>query len=193
MEYFCIFLAVCVLIAFLFYIQWIWKDYYVYRKETRDSSISLDDEMRVTHTIENALRSDDVLLTSLSLTVDGKTADLDDLIITKNGVFIIIPYVGSYSRFTNKKMRQAVHRGKRQLYVLHKYLGLCGISIWLKFCIFVLDCDCTKKSRRYLFQPSDVDRIIHSKGMQTLDRSTINTIYTHLFQSIRMSHEEDRA
>ncbi|MCC8016584.1 MAG: NERD domain-containing protein, partial [Clostridiales bacterium] len=101
--------------------------------------------------ILNILHSDDILLNNINLNADGKQTEIDNLIINKNGIFIveiknyngklygnaddyewIKEKVSPGGNVFTKKVRNPIKQTKRQIYILSKYLKNNNIRIWIK-------------------------------------------------------------
>lgn len=145
--------------------------------------------------IREILREDDVLLTNITVTADGKQAEFDDVIINSTGVFII--EVKNYSgelfgdeddyewiknkmtpggQFYQKTVKNPIKQVKRQVNVLSQYLQSNGINAWIKGYVFFVEQNCPVQSEYVLATRRDIDEAVHRPGDETLDERTIDRI-----------------
>ena len=108
-------------------------------------------EELATRRINRALNEDDVLLTNIEIEYDGKKTELDNVIINKNGIFII--EVKNYSgqlygeeddkewikqhesdggNIYEKSVRNPIGQVKREVYLLAKLLRYYGFRVWVE-------------------------------------------------------------
>jgi hypothetical protein len=145
--------------------------------------------------ISEILRKDDVLLTNITVTFDGKQAEFDDVIINSTGVYII--EVKNYSgelfgdeddcewiknkmtpggQFYQKTVKNPIKQVKRQVNVLSQYLQNNGINAWIKGYVFFVEQNCPVQSEYVLATQRDIDEAVHRPGDETLDERTIDRI-----------------
>ena len=145
--------------------------------------------------INEILREDDVLLTNITVTADGKQAEFDDVIINSTGVYII--EVKNYSgeligdeddyewiknkitpggQFYQKTVKNPIKQVKRQVNVLSQYLQNNGINVWIKGYVFFVEQNCPVQSEYVLATQRDIDEAVHRPGDETLDKGTIDRI-----------------
>ena len=100
--------------------------------------------------IKSVLREGDTLLSNVSIAYDGRPAELDCVVVNKNGVFVIEVknYVGvlfgkeneyewkKYKKTAagnvyEKTVKNPIKQVKRQVYILAKYLEYYGVDVWV--------------------------------------------------------------
>ncbi len=99
--------------------------------------------------IKRIFRSDDILINNICLNINGKETEIDNLIINKNGIFIIEvknyngTLYGDIDDFEwgkkvspggnvfTKEVKNPIRQMKRQTYLLSRYLKENGIWIWI--------------------------------------------------------------
>ena len=116
-------------------------------------------EAAAANIIRSVLRKGDLLLTNVEIDCDGKKTELDNVIVNKNGVFIIEVknYSGSlvgcesdfewYKYHTSrggnvyvKTVKNPIRQVKRQIYILAHYLEYFGIDVYVcGYAIFLND------------------------------------------------------
>lgn len=152
-------------------------------------------EQKCTKMIINVLRCSDILFTNVSLTYDGKSAELDNVIVNEYGVFII--EVKNYSgelvgrederewvkyKTTNvgntyeKVVKNPIKQVNREIYILAKYLEQRGSRIWVEGYAFLVQGNSPVKSERILLTSADIDRAIHTPRRNGLSAYQVNTI-----------------
>ena len=145
--------------------------------------------------ISEILREDDVLLTNITVTFDGKQAEFDDVIINSTGVYII--EVKNYSgelfgdeddyewiknkmtpggQFYQKTVKNPIKQVKRQVNILSQYLQNNGINAWIKGYVFFVEQNCPVQSEYVLATQRDIDEAVHRPGDEALNERTIDRI-----------------
>ena len=152
-------------------------------------------EAAAANIIRSVLRKGDLLLTNVEIDCDGKKTELDNVIVNKNGVFIIEVknYSGSlvgcesdfewYKYHTSrggnvyvKTVKNPIRQVKRQIYILAHYLEYFGIDVYVcGYAIFLND-NCPVSSPYVLSGINDIEVAIHSARKQRLDAKTIRYI-----------------
>ena len=177
---------IIILIAFLF------KQIPIESPEKKAGRIG---EMYATSVIEEVLNENDVLLTKVEISVDGKRTELDNLVINDNGVFII--EVKNYSGHLSgnvddfewiktketeagnqyqKVVKNPIKQVKRQEYILSKLLKNHGIWVWVKGYVFFVERNSPINNERVIETQNDIDVVLHSKSRDYLDRKKIEEI-----------------
>lgn len=152
-------------------------------------------ERVATRYIESVLREDDMLFTNVSITYEGKPAELDNVIVNKFGVFIIEVknYSGRLSGAEDdyewmkvhisdagnpyyKTVKNPIKQVKREVYILAKYLDYYGVSVWVDGYAMILGTSSPVNSEYILSSVSDIDRVIHTPGKRQLNAVTIESI-----------------
>lgn len=143
--------------------------------------------------IRSILRSDDILLNNISLSVDGKETEIDNLIINKNGIFIIEikNYNGRLYGDTDdydwikekvspggnvftKKVRNPIKQTKRQIYILSKYLKNNNIRIWIKGYAYFINRNSPVEDECVISDVEELDQIIHERQAKIYDEKLIH-------------------
>ena len=152
-------------------------------------------ERVATRYIESVLREDDSLFTNVSISYDGRPAELDNVIVNKFGVFIIEVkhYSGHLSgaeddyKWTKvhisdagnpyvKTVKNPIKQVKREVYILAKYLDYYGVSVWVDGYAMILGAASLVDSGSILSSVADIDRAIHTPGRQRLDATTVDAV-----------------
>lgn len=152
-------------------------------------------ERAATMRIKTVLREDDVLLTNVSISYDGRPAELDNVIVNKYGVFIIEVknYSGRLSGFEDdyewrkvhisdagnpyvKTVKNPIKQVKREIYILAKYLDYYGVSVWVDGYAMILGAESPVDSKYMLSSLADIDRAIHTPGKRRLTPNTVESI-----------------
>ena len=167
--------------------------------ETPEKQAGRLGEEYATSVIEDALNKNDVLLTNVEITVEGKPTELDNVVINDKGVFIIEVknYSGQLSGDEDdfewiktketeagnqyqKTVRNPIKQVKRQEYILSKLLKNHGIWVWVKGYVFFVEQNSPVNSECVLETSKDIDIAIHSKSKNHLDKRMIEEIRTLL-------------
>ena len=152
-------------------------------------------EKYVANLIESVLRDGDTLLTNVTVTYQDKEAELDNVIINRNGVFII--EVKNYSgrlegseedfewrkyhvsrggNVYEKTVKNPIRQLKRQIYVLAKYLDYYDVDIWIEGYAMILGAHSPVQSEYILNNTEDIDERIHTNGRNRLNGGAIEQI-----------------
>ena len=137
--------------------------------------------------ISKVLWETDILLNNISITADGKTAEYDNIIINRYGVFIIevknhvgilygneddydwvkvktTPGGNSYEKTVKNPIKQV----KRQIYILSKYLKDNGIKAWIDGYVFFVNHNSPVNSQYVLNTITDIEKAIHDTSREKL-------------------------
>ena len=135
--------------------------------------------------ISKVLWENDVLLNNISIVVDGKTAEYDNIIINQYGVFIIevknhvgilygneddydwvkvktTPGGNNYEKTVKNPIKQV----KRQVYILSKFLKDNGIKAWIDGYVFFVNHNSPVNSQYVLNTITDIDKAIHDTSRE---------------------------
>lgn len=145
--------------------------------------------------INNILRSDDILLNNISLNVDGKETEIDNLIINKNGIFIveiknyngrlygnsddyewIKEKVSPGGNVFTKKVKNPIKQTKRQIYILSRYLKNNNIRIWIKGYAYFINNNSPVEDECVISDIEELDQIIHEKQDKSYDEKLIHRV-----------------
>ena len=145
--------------------------------------------------IRSVLREGDTLFTNVTVSFDGKPAELDNVIVNTYGVFIIEVknYSGRLSgreedyewtkvhisRGGNpyvKTVKNPIRQVKRQTYILAKYLDRNGVSVWVDGYATILGTSSPIQSKYILPGVADIERAIHTPGKRRLNAATVDAV-----------------
>ena len=148
-------------------------------------------EEAVTRAIKTILHEDDRLLRNVSIEYDGKSAELDILIVNKYGVFIIEVknYFGElfgneddFEWIKNKvtpagmtyqqSVKNPIKQVRRQIYILSQLFKSNGIRVWIEGYVFFIEGNSPIESRYILKTQADIDIAIHGGGRNSIDEGT---------------------
>ena len=150
-------------------------------------------EIIATDIIKRVLREGDYLLTNVSISYDGRPAELDNVVVNKYGVFIIEVknYKGrlygeeddyiwkkykddGYGNTFEKEVKNPIKQVKRQVYILAKYLE--SYNVWVEGYVLLIQGNSPIQSK-YVFESiEDIDRAIHTFGKNRLSVHTVESI-----------------
>lgn len=143
--------------------------------------------------IKQILRSNDVLINNIYLNVNGKEAEIDNLIINTNGIFII--EVKNYNgklygdiddfEWTKmkvspggntfaKKVKNPIKQMKRQTYLLSQYLKENGIRIWISPFAYFINGNSPVYDESVISDIWELDKIIHQPQDKIYDDKLIS-------------------
>lgn len=166
----------------------------VYNHEQKEiKSAGNKGEEMFSNMIRTILHSDDVLLNNISLYVDGKKTEIDNLIINKNGIFIIEiknyngrlygnaddyewikEKVSPGGNVFTKKVKNPIKQTKRQIYILSRYLKNNNIRIWIKGYAYFINNNSPVEDECVISDIEKLDRIIHEKQDKIYDEKLIH-------------------
>lgn len=152
-------------------------------------------EKEATRIIKSVLREDDRLFTNVSISYDGRPAELDNVIVNKYGVFIIeVKYFsGRLSGAEDDRKWTKVHisRGgkayykavdnpikqvKRETFILARYLDYYGVCVWVEGYGMILGSRSPVDSKYMLKNRAEIDRAIHTSAKNRLTPDKIKAI-----------------
>ena len=152
-------------------------------------------ELVVTDKIRTILRDDDLLFTNVPITYQDKVTELDNVIVNRNGVFIIeikayhgrlegtedeyewIKYHDSSAGIRYQKtVKNPIKQVNRQVYILAKYLDYYGTRVWVEGYAVILGAEPPFETDRIFTRTSQIDKVIHTPGKQHLSKTDIETI-----------------
>lgn len=143
--------------------------------------------------IKQILRSDDVLINNICLNINGKETEIDNLIINKNGIFIIevknyngtlygdiddfewekIKVSPGGNVFT-KEVKNPIKQMKRQTYLLSQYLKENGIRIWISHFAYFINDNSPVHNECVISDIRELDKTIHNPQEKTYDDKVIS-------------------
>lgn len=131
--------------------------------------------------IRSVLRPDDTLLNNVTVSFEGRRAELDNVVVNKYGVFIIEAknysgrLIGGEDDFSWRKLhtsragktyvkevKNPLRQVKRQVYILSRCLSRRGIRIWVEGYVYLVEKNSPVRSPYILSSAAAVDRAIHS-------------------------------
>ncbi len=150
-------------------------------------------EIIATDIIKRVLCEGDYLLTNVSISYDGRPAELDNVVVNNYGVFIIEVknYKGrlygseddyawkkykddGYGNTFVKEVKNPIKQVKRQVYILAKYLEC--FNVWVEGYVLLVQGNSPVQSK-YIFESiEDIDRATHTFGRNRLSVSTVKSI-----------------
>ncbi len=148
-----------------------------------------------TNIIRDVLESGDVLITNVEVEYEGQLAELDDVVINHNGIFIIevknysgrifgneedpvwakyktTPAGNTYEKNVDNPIKQV----KRQVHILANYLRKNRQHVWVDGYVYFVQGNSPIESDYILENPEDIDKVLHSPGKMALSREDINHI-----------------
>ncbi len=150
----------------------------------------------------NILRSDDILLNNISLNVDGKITEIDNLIINKNGIFIveiknyngrlygnvddyewIKEKVSPGGNVFTKKVKNPIKQTKRQIYILSQFLKKNNIRIWINGYTYFINQNSPVVDEYVINDIRELNQIIHEQQNKVYDEELIHKV-THLLSML---------
>lgn len=149
----------------------------------------------ITGLIQEVLWDEDVLLTNVELSFDGKPTEIDNLIINSNGVFIIeaknysgILYgteadyewtkvkISEGGQMYQKMVKNPIKQVNRQIYILANKLKQAGVEVWVEGFVFLVERNSPVDSPYVLSSRREIDEAIHTRGQQRLSPREIRRI-----------------
>ena len=131
--------------------------------------------------IGSILNDEDRLFTNVKVSYDGKDAELDEVIVSPRGVFVIEVknYKGELRGDTadyewtkyktsdsgevyEKTVRNPIKQVRRQEYILSNYLRENGINVWVEGYVFFVQQNSPVKDDCVLETFDDIDMAIHN-------------------------------
>lgn len=168
---------------------------YEHPYERPEERAGREGEYIATNIIREALRSEDILLTNVDISYDGREAELDNVIINKYGVFIIEVknYAGTiygnaddhtwikcktdpYGNSFTKSVRNPIKQVNRQVYLLAKYLRECGFNVWVEGYAFFVQGNSPVICKEVLSSLNGIDKALHTFGRNRLSVSDTESI-----------------
>ena len=161
-------------------------------------------EYIATNIIRKVLRDEDILLTNVEISYDGRKAELDNVIINKYGVFIIEVknYAGTiygktddytwikcktdpYGNTFTKTVRNPIKQVNRQVYLLAKHLESYGFDVWVEGYAFFVQGNSPVWCKEVLGSLHDIDKAVHTFNKNRLSVSDIESIKAILMDPCR--------
>ena len=161
-------------------------------------------ELAAQEIIREVLRENDILLSNICISYEGKETELDNVVITDKGVFII--EVKNYSgkligkeedfewkKYTlsaggnvnEKNVKNPINQVKRQVYILSHYLKSQGIDIWVEGYALLLENNSPVHGEYVLESRKEIGTAIHRQGRNHLSKKTMGEVRTLLKRQVR--------
>lgn len=199
MVYISIFICICIGITalFLFIVS---NNNYLDMQESEPDETSMAragrrGERKAEEIIKQILYEDDILLTNICISYGEREAELDNVIINNRGVFVI--EVKNYSgtliggeddyewkkykiskggNIYEKQVRNPIKQVKRQVYILSQFMKYYGINVWIDGYVMLLNRNSPIQSDLILESLEEIDRAIHKKSRNSLNKKTVAAI-----------------
>lgn len=142
--------------------------------------------------IKSVLREDDMLFGNITVSFEGKEAELDNVVVNRCGVFIIEvknysgKLYGSETDFSwekyhvsdggniyEKTVRNPIRQVNRQTYILSHWLRERNVEVWVDGYSFLCGGNSPVKSPAVLLDRGDIDRAIHTFRKKGLGAKTV--------------------
>ena len=161
-------------------------------------------ELAAQEIIREVLRENDILLSNICISYEGKETELDNVVITDKGVFII--EVKNYSgkligkeedfewnkyklsaggNIYEKNVKNPIKQVKRQVYILSHYLKSQGIDIWVEGYALLLENNSPVHGEYVLESRKEIGTVIHRQGRNHLSKKTMGEVRTLLKRQVR--------
>jgi len=161
---------------------------------TPQKAAGIEGEWIAEHRIRSILRDDDHYYLNLPIIFDDRRAELDNLIVNHNGIFII--EVKNYSGILFgeeddewwKKIKNVygedveeiidnpIKQVDRQAGILGSLLRSNGLDVWVEGYIYFVNENSKCQSSRILDDVQDIDYLIHNSSGRYYDNRTIDCI-----------------
>lgn len=152
-------------------------------------------ELAAQEIIREVLRENDILLSNICISYEGKETELDNVVITDKGVFIIEVknysgrLVGKEDDFEWKKyklsaggnvyeknVKNPIKQVKRQVYILSHYLKSQGIDIWVEGYALLLENNSPVHGECVLESRKEIGTVIHRQGRNHLSKRMMEEV-----------------
>lgn len=184
------------------------KEKTIFEKEKRDGAdeAGKKGERYVKDNIETILEKDDLLFNNVSVEYQGRTAEMDNIIVNNNGVFVVeVKYFSGTiygSKDERKWLKRHVSEGKgiyvkeignpifqvkRQEYILGNYLKDNGIRVWVFGYVYFVKDNAPIKDEYILESWEDLNYIIHMSERVLSDKE-VEKISALLKKAKRSDH-----
>lgn len=149
--------------------------------------------------ISNVLRDDDILLSNVELSYEGKRTEADIIVINQNGVFIIEVknYVGElvgdiddseWKKYKTtpggdvyvKTVRNPIKQVKRQIYIVSSILKERRIKVWVEGYVMLMENNSPVDDKMILRNIHEIDSAIHGATEQIISKEEIEKIVSIL-------------
>ncbi len=161
---------------------------------TPQKAAGIEGEWIAEHRIGSILREDDHYYLNLKIIFDNHRAELDNLIVNRNGVFIIEVknYSGIlfgteddecwkrvknvYGEDIEELIDNPIKQVERQAGILGNLLRSIGIQVWVEGYVYFVNENSKCQSSRILDDVQEIDYLIHNSSGRNYDSRTIDLI-----------------
>lgn len=152
-------------------------------------------ERAVTNAICSILRDGDALFNNVELTHEGKRTELDNVVVNRNGVFIVEVknysgelvgdendsewtkyHVSSGRNVYEKKVRNPIPQVKRQIYILSGLLRSKRLKAWVDGYVVFVNNNSPVYSNYVLESIDAMDRTFHKQPKRYLTNAEVQSI-----------------
>ncbi|MBR5677111.1 MAG: NERD domain-containing protein [Paludibacteraceae bacterium] len=132
--------------------------------------------------IRSIMKEGDVLISNVSLAVEGKPTEFDNIVVNDSGVFIIEVknYVGQLygteddyewikykttggGNTYEKQVKNPIKQVKRQIYILSRFFKNNNVNVWISGYVYFVHANSPIASSYVVASPADIDKAIHGK------------------------------
>lgn len=188
MEFIYLF-AMIALIVLFFLVTRLFKWRYEKHEQREIKSAGNKGEAYFNNMLKSILRNDDVLIRNVCL----QEAEIDSLIINRNGIFIVeVKYYNGrlYGKSDDfewtkekvspggnvfyKQVKNPIKQVKRQTYKLSQFLKENNIRIWISGYAYFINGNSPVDDESVIYDIDEFDRIIHTTSGKQYDERLIN-------------------
>lgn len=145
--------------------------------------------------IRSVLHEDDTLLTNIELSYDGNRTEIDNIVINRNGVFLIEVknYVGDLEGDIDdynwkkykvtpggeiyvKTVKNPIQQVKRQIYIVSSVLKAKRIKVWIEGYVILLHNNSPVDDSMVLRNRREIDLALHQRRNQILSKDDVKMI-----------------
>jgi len=147
--------------------------------------------------LRDVIKGGDAQLSNVEIEIDGKEAELDNVIINSRGVFIfeVKNYSGtlfgteddyrwrkvkisSGGNAYEKQVLNPIKQVKRQVYLLAQYLKYYGCEVWVEGYVYLLDHNSPVQSQYILGSAQEIDNVLHRGYNNQRNKKQVEQILT---------------
>lgn len=145
--------------------------------------------------LSEILTADDYWFVNVKFSVDDRRAELDNVIVNQNGIFIIevknlvgelhgeidsprwTKYKYTYdTQVYRKVIKNPFKQVHRQVWLFKQYLKKHDIHIWIKGYLFFVERNCPVVSEEVLVTQRDIEKAIHQNEKQLLSKEDVKKV-----------------